>query len=340
MGSNVAGSSGQLTRRQYYAAHGRFEKCPTWFKHAVTGNKPAAPSTAGLTSDELAQFQQWQQLRENGTLHPGFLSGLMPNVQTLVSTYETYYASSAYIAWSHDDLISREHQWRLRNADVLEAIETGATLPVSADPTGAGANAPVSPITASVAGGAPTGNTFDTTGAGSITIPDGASQVVIEYWAAGEGGARGSATVKGGGAGGYGKKTVALVAADWGTTISYNVGAGGAGRTASTGNGAAGADTTVSTFTVTAGVIAAMRAKAGGGVTPRIGGVAGTGGDINTPGGNGSTFLGGASPYGGAVSDEGDAGNAPGGGGGGGLDADSENGGNGAAGRVKFTWSY
>jgi hypothetical protein len=66
------------------------------------------------------------------------------------------------------------------------------------------------------------------------TIPIGATQVVVQgAGASGSGGAgAGSGCIiaasGGGRAGGYFKKTIALTSANWGQTMSYNVGTGGA----------------------------------------------------------------------------------------------------------------
>lgn len=333
-----------LTNRQYYAAHLPLGPVEGWFKHAVTTGKPTPPDASSLTGSDITDFAAWYSTRENGGQASGFIApSYSAATQAMIALYETYFASASYIAWAHDDLISRRIQWRLRHADILDAVEQGGVVPVSADPTGAGQNAPTFPIVGS--SGSVTGsNQVDTfnSGSGTDVIPSGATSLVVEVWAGGGGGARHASTPHGGGAGSYAKKTIAIAAADWGSTIAYAVGSGGPGRASTPGSGSAGNNSTVGSTTITAGTInITTHGGSGGTSSVGTGGTAGTGGDINTAGGSSSAILvGGNAPSGGGLGGDEEPGNSPGGGGGGGLDGNPENGYAGAAGRVKFTWTF
>lgn len=186
-------------------------------------------------------------------------------------------------------------------------------------------------------------NTITTTGAGSFTVPCGVTSLTIEAW--GGGGAGGGANVNpaggsGGGGGGYCSATVAVIP---GTVIPYTVGARGAGGA---GNGANGSATTILTLTANGG---SGGSQNGGGIG--LGGSA-IGGTINIPGGNGglgtitlgaaggtcNALAGGASRN---TAGNGIAATNPGSGGGGGLrlTATNRNGGNGADGQIRITYT-
>lgn len=89
------------------------------------------------------------------------------------------------------------------------------------------------------------GSTYDTEGvagtllsgaSGSVTVPSGAVQIVVEVWGAGGGGAGGYFDTSdygggGGGSGGYTKITRALVSGDAGKSISWARGAKGTAGT-------------------------------------------------------------------------------------------------------------
>lgn len=204
----------------------------------------------------------------------------------------------------------------------------------------AGGTAAFSPVT----------NTYNAV-SGTETIPAGAAVLVIEIWGGGSGGGRGSElfdAIEGGGGGGagYSKKTLALTAADWGKTLTYVAGPGGARGIAGLPDGQPGQNSSVNNGTLAAAVAMAANAGTGGarGATGGAQGNGGTasGGDINTSG-EGTNLVassvGGSSANGGAAqATQGAAGNAPGGGGGGG-DIGPGDGGNGAAGRAKFSYT-
>lgn len=170
-------------------------------------------------------------------------------------------------------------------------------------------------------------------GSGTETVPNGASQVVVECWGGGGGGQTSISFEHAGGGGGYCKKTMAIIPANWGSSISYSVGASGAAGNPS---GTGGGQTTVSTYGLTA------NGGSGGknGVSPTPGGTA-SGGDVNTTGGSSTgsfSETGGNSPNGGSGGGPGVNGQTPGGGGGGALGGGVLSG-SGANGRVTFTWS-
>lgn len=184
----------------------------------------------------------------------------------------------------------------------------------------------------------PITNTYNTSTSATETIPTGATMLVIELW--GGGGAGGSASVSndggGGGSGGYVKKTFTLTSADWGKTFTYTI-----GPVVSAANGT---DSTLAnnTFATSTSLTAGGGVKGAGGVTGTQGaGGTASGGDVNTTG-NGSggvTSTGAGAPNGGGdQTANGNNGTAPGGGGGGGL-TPSGLGGNGTAGRAKFSYT-
>jgi hypothetical protein len=193
----------------------------------------------------------------------------------------------------------------------------------------------------------PTTRTYSS-GSGTETIPSGATQVVIEVWGAGGGGGRGRSSNAtyggGGGAGGYSKKTYTLSSGNWGTTFSYGIGAGGTASTIANGGDAGLSIVTNGTFPTSTSIageggVGGLHGLSGG---DQGAGGAATGGDVNTYGNGGSptTYFGAASPNGGVRQDTlGAAGNVPGGGGAGGDYVGNLNGGQGASGRVKFTYT-
>lgn len=93
-------------------------------------------------------------------------------------------------------------------------------------------------------GGSFSATTYDTLGiagttigtSGSLTIPSGAAQIVVEIWGGGGGGAGGYYDTSdygggGGGSGGYTKITRALVSGDVGKSVSWSRGAKGVAGT-------------------------------------------------------------------------------------------------------------
>lgn len=209
--------------------------------------------------------------------------------------------------------------------------------------------------------------TITTTGDGNFVVPDWVDTIDVECW--GGGGAGGRRTTNGAGGGGaggaYAKSTVSVTP---GSSISYHVGAG-AVQAASP---SAGEDTTWNSTTVVAkggtsvanntatGATApaasastgTTRFKGGDGATGSTGSFGGGGGSsagTGTDGNNGSSGSGGSAPTGGAAGGNGrsttqgagTSGSAPGGGGGGGLRISSgtQNGGSGAAGQLRLTYT-
>lgn len=194
-------------------------------------------------------------------------------------------------------------------------------------------------------------NTYTSGTAQTETVPNGASQVVIDLWGPGGGGG-GSDDVgsDGGGGGGYCRKTISLVG---GGTFTWTVGAIGTGGPRFD-PGTAGGQTKVDNGTY--GTTVTLRANGGdpglrNGTSPGAGGTA-SGGDTNTSGTTGanggahSGGDGGAGANGGAGGAGGidgganaQPGVAPGGGGGGGKDSNSFAGGDGASGKIIFAWT-
>lgn len=209
----------------------------------------------------------------------------------------------------------------------------------------------------------PYSNVFSGTTGGSwsnntVTIPTGATQVVIKAWGPGGSGALSTGGGGGGGGGGYAVKTVTLVSGDAGKTISCSVGNARLGRSTSQGAGLAGNSSLVPGLTSSTFTLSQITAASGGGGGVFVGGTGGTasGGDTNTTGSAGSAGTGCAcSPQGGDGGASGDGSTAGGaggfsgvpdlvgGGGGGGGDAggvgNPGNGGAGGPGKVSFDWT-
>jgi hypothetical protein len=196
-------------------------------------------------------------------------------------------------------------------------------------------------------GGAGAG-VFDFTqpGTGFVTIPTGATGVTIQVWGSGGGGgygylgfiAPGEPEVfpgGGGGGGGYAKTVLSLSAGDALKTISYTVGAGGAGGTAFSQNGEPGTFSNVYSGTYT---ITTMTANGGNGgdsgqfASQGAGGAASGGNTTNTPGNGGAFFT-----QAGATGIAGDASLTAGAGGNGGEFFDGETGLNG---RVRMVFTF
>lgn len=133
----------------------------------------------------------------------------------------------------------------------------------------------------------PTNHTYTGDAASVETIPDYASQVVIEGWGGGASGGAAYGAIDdswgggGGGAGGYFKKTITLTSAAWGKTI--NVSATHAAENISVTSGTF----SLSTLTADTGGTGG-NASSGHGGTGGSGGGA-SGGDVNTTGGSGSS---------------------------------------------------
>ena len=196
-------------------------------------------------------------------------------------------------------------------------------------------------------------NTYSTAANGSITAPAAATWVKIEAYGAGGGGCGYGGTEQGGGGGGYSSYECPVTGSV--TSFGYRVGAGGAGGTSGNiglnGNYSwANGIPTVGTMYAYAGyggdstgdsgefggIEVDFRPAGTGGTSPKKRG----GGDDGEAGGTGSYFYGGAAggPSGGArQTSNGADGNAPGGGGAGNYSFLGA-GGDGADGKVIFTW--
>lgn len=176
-----------------------------------------------------------------------------------------------------------------------------------------------------------------TWGAGTETVPTGATSVTITMWS---GGAAGGHDVgNGGGGGGGGCQAVQTIAVAGGNSFSFSVGGTAAGRSTD-GIGQSGTASSVSGTVAGGSVNLHTNAVAGGGSISNIGGAGATcsggtdtagqaGGAVD--GGNGGGTGGGV----GGSSGLGSSGAAPGGGGAGALGGTS---GTGAAGEVIFSY--
>jgi hypothetical protein len=180
---------------------------------------------------------------------------------------------------------------------------------------------------------------FSTPTSGTVTIPVGATNLVVEAWGGGGGGGFGRDDLGsfggGGGAGGYSKKTLAL-SGDDGKTILYTAAQPGTGsNTPDPGN--TGGTSVVSSGTY---ILTALQAAGGlGGLSDGTGnqgaGGTATGGDTNTTGAGSTTAT-----IAGAASTAGDGGLTAGGGGTGGVPTFiGDRGETGNPGRVRFVFT-
>jgi hypothetical protein len=216
-----------------------------------------------------------------------------------------------------------------------------------------------------------TSNVFTTTGAGSFTLPANATNVVVETWGGGAGGANVAGQAAGGGGGAYASSNLGSVG---GQTVFFSVGTGGtsgnaggqtwarigtnaAPTTASEGALAAGgAISAGGTVAASIGEVrfaggAGAAAQGGGGARAGSGGgggagsngagnngTQGSGGTTVGSGGAGGTPDGGNGGNGGVSGATGQAGFAPGGGGGG-SGSSFTGSGSGARGQVRISWT-
>lgn len=192
-----------------------------------------------------------------------------------------------------------------------------------------------------------------TTGAGTWTVPCGVTSITVEAW--GGGGAGGGATANGvdGGAGGAGGTYVSsTLAVTSGTTYNLFVGNGANGGTTGGNTGQASWFNTTGTLYAQGG--AGGQAPNGGTATGGVGSIAtsiGTTRIAGTNGSNGTPTVGGAGGAGGnaggaggiqrTTENNGANGSAPGGGGGGAFipDNTNHNGGSGARGEIRITYT-
>lgn len=164
------------------------------------------------------------------------------------------------------------------------------------------------------------------------TIPNLASNLIIEVWGNGNaGGTAGSvAGGGGGGAGGYSRSSFALTPSNWGQTINFSAPVtNGSACSASSGT------FTLTTMTANGGTVGGNNGAAGGAGGSAVGGTA-----ANTTGGTGGNHSGGTggsggTPITGTVTGDG----SPYGGGGAGGNAPSGAGSSGAAGAVVFYYT-
>ncbi len=123
------------------AGAGNFGSPPAWYLHKPLNGKPPAPDYSGLNAQETAQFLTWLNIQTaGGADDPAVNASLLPNVVAMTKLYKTYFASAANVAWAHQDMIWRNAQWRLDNVDAIDTADVNATLSISRDPTGVGAN--------------------------------------------------------------------------------------------------------------------------------------------------------------------------------------------------------
>jgi hypothetical protein len=128
-------------------------------------------------------------------------------------------------------------------------------------------------------------------GTSTLTVPSGSTRAVIYGLGGGGGGARTASSRFGGGNGAYCISDIAVSSGQWGTSMSYTVGAAGVGRVSSAGNGTAGGATTITH----AGLGVSISAGGGGGGTTTANGTGGTasgGATSNTNGSAGTSATG------------------------------------------------
>lgn len=95
--------------------------------------------------------------------------------------------------------------------------------------------------------------TFSVAGTGAFTVPCGITSLTVECWGGGGGGGCAAGNPSGGGGGGGGAYAYRVLTVTPGQSISYTVGAGGAGATVGTSNGVSGTASTFSTNVSAAG---------------------------------------------------------------------------------------
>lgn len=179
---------------------------------------------------------------------------------------------------------------------------------------------------------------FSTQTSGAVTIPVGATDLVVEAWGGGGGGGRGREAVGdggGGGAGGYSKKTLAL-SSDDGKTILYMVGPPGTGSgTADPGNTGGTSVVSSGTYLLTALIVYGGSGGLSDGSGNQGAGGTASGGDTNTTGaGAAAATLAGGEPT------AGDDGLIAGAGGAGGIPTIAgDPGDSGTPGRVRFVFT-
>ncbi len=121
-----------LAPRPFNAATANPGPAPAWFRHTPATGKPAEPAFPGVMNHEAQQqFLAWKA---------GGVAPRHPHASAKVIEFETYRATTAYVAWDASDRTSREAQWRLFSADAIE--QNLSTVSVSADPAGTGSGAP------------------------------------------------------------------------------------------------------------------------------------------------------------------------------------------------------
>lgn len=118
------------------------DKIPNWFVHSITPSKPTFVPSGSLTTEDQQRFDLWKTNRETGVLMGWEEHNVSPDLQAEMDDYKVYLASNAYQAWASTDQLSRQMQYRLFVADVMEAVNAVATVPPSADPLGVGTPAP------------------------------------------------------------------------------------------------------------------------------------------------------------------------------------------------------
>lgn len=177
-------------------------------------------------------------------------------------------------------------------------------------------------------------NTNNITGgtSGSEPVPTNASSLTIKVAGSGGKGGNGWSGTDpggggGGGSGGFTSQIVAITSADWGRSISWSVGTGGA-PAGSAGSSTASGSLTNASISLTATGGSVGQSGVGGG---------GAGGAGGTPGGGTGIFGGGGAAGGGGGG--GNNGSGYGSGGAGGNAGGSQPGANGAAGAVIFMWT-
>jgi hypothetical protein len=138
--SNLAGSSGDVKKRQFFLQGTDLAGSPNPFhrpKLPAAPISPAAPSFPGtLNSAERAEVQRYLNTPTDAVLNSLTLRAAI----TMAKAYKTYYADPAIVAWRAAMFEAGLAQRILARSDAL--INNEGTTSVSADATGAGASPP------------------------------------------------------------------------------------------------------------------------------------------------------------------------------------------------------
>ena len=140
MPSNLAGSSGDVQKRQFFLQGTDLTSHPNPFHKPTRPSapgSPAAPTWPGtLNAAERAEVQKYLMVPNDQTLNSLTLRAAIAKARE----FKTYYTDPAIIAWRAAVHEADVAQRILTRSDAL--INNEGTTSVSADPTGAGSSPP------------------------------------------------------------------------------------------------------------------------------------------------------------------------------------------------------